>query len=213
MEFTTKECNTCNEVKEFIYFSKSTSGRHGYCNSCKECRSKSRKQLNFTPLTEGTKLCQDCKKQLDVSNFYRDKSNSTGLQTYCKECSVQHTKRWASTLEGYCKKIFADIQHNIKKRSKQLSISITSDDIKELYTKQEGLCALTGLKMTFDTYMIKQQQHIINKYNMSVDRIDSNKGYDKDNIQLVCAIINRMKTDLTDAEFIKLCGIIHQYNS
>ena len=35
----------------------------------------------------------------------------------------------------------------------------------------------------------------------------------KDNIQLVGAIINRIKTDLPDNEFIKLCGIITEYNN
>jgi len=207
-EVNTKICNTCSETKDFSYFSKSKAGRNGYCNTCKECRSKERKALNYSPLTEGTKCCMDCKEELNVSEFYRDKSNSTGLQTYCKKCSVQHTKKWASTLDGYSKKLFSDIMHNCAKRSKKLDILINVSDIKDLYNKQGGICALSGLKMTFDTYMEKGNQHIINKYNMSVDRIDSNKGYTKDNIQLVCAIINRMKTDLEDKEFINLCETI-----
>lgn len=210
---TKKECNKCNTIKEFSFFSKSKSGRFGYCNTCKECRSNDRKQLSYKPLQEGTKFCLDCKKDLDVSCFYKDKSNTTGLQTYCKDCSISHTKIWASTLDGYCKKILRDIHHNALKRSKKLSVNITVEDIKELYKKQNGLCSLSGLKMTFDVYVVKENQHIINKYNMSVDRIDSNKGYEKDNIQLVCAIINRMKTDLEDKEFINFCKIIVKHNT
>lgn len=33
--------------------------------------------------------------------------------------------------------------------------------------------------------------------NISIDRINSDLGYTKDNIQLIGAMINRMKSDLT----------------
>lgn len=48
-----------------------------------------------------------------------------------------------------------------------------------------------------------KNQNIINHCNMSVDRIDSNKNYTKDNIQLVCAMANRMKMDLSNEDFIE----------
>ena len=56
--------------------------------------------------------------------------------------------------------------------------------------------------------MIKGNQHIINKFNISVDRIDSNKDYSKDNIQLVGAIINRIKSDLSNDEFTEICNMV-----
>ena len=59
--------------------------------------------------------------------------------------------------------------------------------------------------MTRDSYMTKGNQHIINKMNISIDRINSDLGYTKDNIQLVSAMINRMKSDLTSKEFIDFC--------
>lgn len=42
--------------------------------------------------------------------------------------------------------------------------------------------------------------------NISIDRIDSAKGYSLDNIQLVCVVINLMKLDMTQAEFTAWCG-------
>ena len=42
--------------------------------------------------------------------------------------------------------------------------------------------------------------HIINKHNISIDRIDSNVGYTKDNVRLVCAIINSVRFDFNDDE-------------
>lgn len=45
----------------------------------------------------------------------------------------------------------------------------------------------------------------LSQQNLSVDRIDSNKGYEPDNIQLVDKRINMMKQSLSNDEFIELC--------
>jgi hypothetical protein len=44
--------------------------------------------------------------------------------------------------------------------------------------------------------------------NISIDRIDSNKGYTKDNIQLVCAYVNIMKSDKSIEELKYFCQCI-----
>jgi hypothetical protein len=206
-----KICKECKLEKEFELYDVNKSGTHGYNNICKECRSKSRKILNFKAPEQGTKYCVKCKLTLDISKFHKDKSNSTGLQTYCKDCGTENTKKWASSYDGYLKKLYKDVIHNAKKRAKIIKVNITIDDLKKLYEKQNGLCALSGIKMTRDVYTTKGNNHIINKYNISVDRIDSDKDYDIDNIQLVCAIINRMKTDLPDHEFLDICNSIVNY--
>ena len=41
--------------------------------------------------------------------------------------------------------------------------------------------------------------------NVSVDRIDSNKGYTKNNVQLVCMAINQMKSDMSIEELLYFC--------
>jgi hypothetical protein len=68
-----------------------------------------------------------------------------------------------------------------------------------IYHAQDGKCALSGEQMT----------HITGKgrvpTNISIDRIDSSKGYVPGNVQLVCAIINCMKNEHPQEEFIKFC--------
>jgi hypothetical protein len=213
MEMSSKICNNCNKDKLFTEYNKSKSGRYGYMNVCRECRKEHRRTLNFTAPETGSKLCQQCNTVKDVNDFYKDKSSSFGLHTYCKMCSVYNTQVWASTYDGFIKKIYTEIQHNLKKKAKQLSFNITIEDIKQLYTKQKGLCALSGLTLTYNALpKEKQEEHIINYCNISVDRIDSTKGYEKDNIQLVCAIVNRMKTDMKDNTFIDFCKKIVEHN-
>lgn len=205
----TKTCKTCKINKSVSDFHKNGTTYHP---CCKPCRALERKKIRYERPTEGVRKCACCEKEKNISEFYSDKSSSTGLQTYCKDCQTEKMKKWGSTLDGFIKKLHLDMRHNAKKRSKELNIEITCDDIKELYFKQNGLCALTGQTMTTDTYMIKGNQHIINKMNISIDRINSDLGYTKDNIQLVGAIINRMKSDLTNNEFLNLCTTISEYN-
>ena len=97
---------------------------------------------------------------------------------------------------------------NANKRN--IIVNITLEDINNLYIKQNGL---SGLKMTHTLLTSKIDNHIINKYNISIDRINSELGYNIDNIQLVCAIINRLKYNLPNNNFIDLCSIITIANS
>jgi len=46
----------------------------------------------------------------------------------------------------------------------------------------------------------------------SLDRIDSTKGYTIDNVQWVHTIVNRMKWNTDENEFIKWCDDIYEYN-
>lgn len=61
-----------------------------------------------------------------------------------------------------------------------------------LYEQQNGKCAISNLQMTHDRY---------DENAVSVDRINSNVGYFKENIQLTCWWVNRMKFDLDFEDF------------
>lgn len=43
---------------------------------------------------------------------------------------------------------------------------------------------------------------------VSVDRLDSSKGYTLENVVLCCAAINRMKMDMTVDEFRRWCQLV-----
>jgi hypothetical protein len=77
--------------------------------------------------------------------------------------------------------------------------TITSDDLLELWNRQKGLCALSGYPMAYTTG---------DWYKVSIDRIDSNQGYTRNNRQLVCRLVNRAKSNRDNAEFIALCRAI-----
>lgn len=79
---------------------------------------------------------------------------------------------------------------------------VTSDFLWNLYSiKQKRRCALTGLPLSFD-----------GTYKPSIDRIDSSKGYEIDNVQWVYSKINLMKYQFSNKRFIELCKIVANYN-
>ncbi len=135
-----------------------------------------------------------------------------GLQSICKICQHQRMQSYTSSFDGYINKLLLSVKHNTIKRAKDLDIQITIQDIIDLYNKQNGKCALTGIKMTHIGYTTQNDQHTINKYNISIDRINSNKGYIVDNIQLVCAAINRLKSDMDNTEFALMANKVSTHN-
>jgi hypothetical protein len=94
----------------------------------------------------------------------------------------------------------------VERTVKNKELRFTEDDLKAyieaLRESQEGLCAITSIPLQFvgeadDNQMI-----------YSLDRIDSNGHYERDNLQLVCRFINRWKSDGDNAEFKRLITIV-----
>jgi len=93
--------------------------------------------------------------------------------------------------------IFKDAQkHSI---SHKRSFSISLNDLEELISTQDYKCALTGIK--FD-----------NDNPPSLDRIDSNIGYELNNIQLILIEVNKMKSNFNQESFINICKKIVNYS-
>ena len=157
-------------------------------------------------------FCNKCKLWRPVSKFSTDNTvlhgNRGGL---CRECKDCQRKRYYEQRN----KLFEDdnvalrykLQQALKgtrRRSKEKNIynDLTLDYLMYLWEKQSGKCALTGMQMTYKFY-----EGRVNT-NLSVDRIDSTKGYSKDNVQLVCMAANQMKNDLPMTEFIEMCEAV-----
>lgn len=89
-----------------------------------------------------------------------------------------------------------------KKRNKEFSITV--EDIKQCYIKQQGLCVYTKVILNLPKNFTKLYTPDI----ASIDRIDSSKGYIPGNIQLVTKAVNFMKGELSHEDFIKTCRLI-----
>lgn len=80
---------------------------------------------------------------------------------------------------------FRNLLHKIRNRKGWTELSIY--DLKSLWEKQRGICAITGLPMILPETSACTN---LGPKCVSIDRIDNSKGYSLENIQLVCYSVN-----------------------
>ena len=73
-------------------------------------------------------------------------------------------------------------------------ININENQIMKLLEYQKNRCALSGIEFEWN-------DTCDNIFKMSIDRIDNEKGYTIDNVQLVANIFNQMKSNLQNETF------------
>lgn len=201
-----KYCYECKTNKNIVDFDININGQFGRYPICKSCRSIKRKIINNESIKQGYKLCLKCNLEKEVLLFDKDKSQNDGLQSYCKECRRTISKNWASTLDGFIKKILSDL--NIYCKKNHIINTLNLDNVKELYIKQNGLCKLTGLPLTHLAYSNKDNNEISEFFNISIDRIEANKEFEINNIQLIGSMIKKMKGNMTNEKFIEFCKMV-----
>jgi len=125
-----------------------------------------------------------CKSKEDpwrpLNDFYYNKRYETFFSS-CKDCSKHYQEEWR------LKNPFKEMAQWVRKAvndGKVVSDIDWEKYLENMYKRQKGKCAVTGIKMSF----IRKDP-----LRFSVDRIDNNKGYIKGNIRLVCWGINELR--------------------
>jgi hypothetical protein len=112
----------------------------------------------------------------------------------CRQCGEQkRRKNYRDIPSSYIRQIL----NGADKRRYSFEISI--EEVWEIFENQNKKCALSGVDINFE-----------NK-TASLDRIDSTKGYVKNNVQWVHKIINQMKSNRTDRVFIEWCKVVAEH--
>lgn len=87
-------------------------------------------------------------------------------------------------------------------KSRKIEVSITIQDIWNLFLKQDRKCALSGMEIQFASTLRESKNR---ETTASLDRIDSSKSYTLDNIQWLHKDVNRMKNKYNQEYFIEIC--------
>jgi hypothetical protein len=133
-----------------------------------------------------------------------------------KSCGCRNSRSYGKSnhrWSGY-ENISGAYWHRIKKGSAQrgIDLQVSIRDIWEVFEEQHGRCALTGIEISLCDSDTKRRKNLIDQ-TASLDRIDSSKGYTKDNIQWVHKTINRIKMDMNDQEFISWCTLVANHKN
>ena len=126
----------------------------------------------------------------------------------CKECKKnriykkrdkdRETIQWALNI------IIKQLQQWAKNR--KIDFNISTDDLLDLREKQKGKCYYTGYDMEYWCIHYKEgKESEKGKRQLSCDRLDNNRGYEKGNVVLCCTIANKMKNILSQKEFYQIC--------
>lgn len=205
-------CPVCKIEKEWdsINFYKDASRKNKLETYCKKCRNEKQKKsiikcLNREKIIIIEKECSRCGELKKIKEYYKEKRTIDGYQVQCKECRKKQNNLRFNTLGGCIINILKNTRKRAKK--KEMEYNLTNKFIHKVYHKQNGLCALSNMKMNTES---GHETYRVNPYRISIDRIVSSKGYTQDNIQLVCAKINSMKNEMDQDEFIEICGQIYK---
>ena len=124
-------------------------------------------------------------------------------QKYCSDFCIPN---YNQTTEEQYKRIngnpIAYFVQNLQ-RIKRLGGTLSVIEVLELLEQQKGKCALTGVKLTF-----QRINGIRCLTNASIDRIETGGPYTKENVRLVCAVVNNMRWTLADEELKYWCKLI-----
>jgi hypothetical protein len=169
--------------KVFLHTLKQRAGRHFCSRTCK---------LNyFRPITMVKVKCHGCHAEFEIeSGRYTSRHRENHGIHYCnRSCYYLHNH--GKTPFGY----FID-----KSRSRnRWEYDIDPEFLSELWKKQNGKCAYTGITM-----ILPESKKRFCKYRSiekaSLDRIDTTKGYLKGNVEFVCQGINFAKHDYSKQE-------------
>jgi hypothetical protein len=159
------------------------------------------------------KICRKCRKcretkELNEVNFIK-RNTENGWRGNCRICfnKEARVKQEMSKLElAVCKRYRINamktkplqcLLRTAKGNSKKYwnrEFNINLQDLENLWEIQKGLCFYTNKPMLFE---------LGNENSVSIDRINSNIGYVKDNIVLCKKQVNIMKNDATIDQLIE----------
>lgn len=166
-------CRVCKKTREEVPFA-------GYGNICKKCKSEYHKEYrgkNFDKLAEQHRQSyQANKKQRQAAVRAAYQRSPTAFIGHLYLTLVRPSRKHHMLRVKHASPEHAIILNDIQ---------ITRNDLVSLYHQQDGKCAITGVRMC----------HMFGKPNtISIDRIDSAKGYTPDNVHLVCQWVNLAKS-------------------
>lgn len=157
------------------------------------------------------KVCSKCKADKNISDFSKNRSRKDGLEYWCKSCKSAYEKpvrdsyrskpevrekerrqasKWQKDKTKNCPEywMYWSARQRAKKRGLEFTIVVGDIHIPEF-------CPILNIRLSRNTGPNGVRGPASSS--PSLDRIDSRKGYTKENIQVISNRANTMKSDAT----------------
>ncbi len=218
----TSVCSKCKKKKSVTKFSfdKKRQKPRSWCKECHNAHTRHKYDLGDKYkssylekiehrkdlMKQGLKPCSICMKTKPLGDF---RVHGGRIQSLCIACHLEKMKKYHIVNRVKSKRKRQKQAMNIEgrivlwkrgARARGIRWSVSTKHLKSIPLK----CHYTGFDLTFE--MDKQNT-------ISLDRIDSHKGYVNGNVVFCCSDINYMKSDLHIEEFKMLCKAVAKHNS
>ena len=178
-------CSKCGELKPIHLFYKHKASKDGHRPDCKACLDARGKAYRQQP---------DIKAR---SRAYHKNYRSNVMTDDQKRRERASIDRWTRETPRHA--LYLSRSNALKRCPTENPISL--QQLLDLFSEQNGLCALSGIKMTWRKWRILPTS-------ISLDRIDNAVGYIHGNVRLVCYSVNAFRNTMTDAEMLAMARAI-----
>lgn len=221
-----KVCTLCNlrhPLDEFYLNSRGRGGRSAHCKKCQKLLrlerghskgfgSAAAKRRAIAAPTPNSKICTSCGIRKGFDEFYRRKSGIAGRSATCKMCDNSRlrakghleydpskAREKAETAAGRASRLLRSIRHRCSKVKPPIPCDLDRDWLKRKI--QNGTCEATGIEFVLDGDGSDMLRH---PFSPSVDRVDPDEGYLKNNCRLVISNYNTGKANWDDETLHKI---------
>lgn len=205
-----KICAHCSESLDISLFHKHKHTKDGLGSWCKKCLKQKaidkRREQGIEPKRIGSdpekrkisqenyrkrkaesfvytfteKLCSNCQNIKPVADFRKDITGVDGYSSKCKKCQYEIC---TDSRKAYLIKNWAKILFLHAKKHNKYDFDIDEQFVSDLYEKQNGKCFWFNVDL-------KPSNIAKYPWQPSLDRLDREKGYTRDNVVLACYTSN-----------------------
>lgn len=181
------------------------------------------------------KRCYACEQTKLIKEFTRRSGKNSQYRNICKVCANLASRRrfrtdpearaksrenmrvWRSNPENRRRATRMQLERNktnpdaafrlmICNERKRAPVEISLQQLRDLWSQQAGLCAVTQIRMTWGNGRIESTS-------LSIDRMDSTNGYVVGNVRLVCHSVNCFRGRMSDDEMHDMAHAIIRHRA
>lgn len=132
--------------------------------------------------------------------------SNLAAKTYSCGCLNRERLR-LNKWKGY-QEISGDYWSAVKRNAlaRKIDFSLKIEEAWDIFIGQNKLCVMSGEALIFGRHSDPEEQ------TASIDRIDSSKGYTRDNTQITHKNINMSKNKFNNSYFLEMCNAVHEFH-